>query len=56
MERLLGGEVRLVDEQEAGDVGRGLALLAPVRPPQRVGDGPGDLIPSSNIERYSLNH
>ena len=50
MERLLGGEVRLVDEQEAGDVGRGLALLAPVRPPQRVGDGPGDFIPTSNIQ------
>ena len=43
--------MRLVNEQEAGDVGRSLALLALVRPPQRVGDGPGDLIPSSNIER-----
>ena len=40
---LVRGEVRLVDEEEAGRVRHHLAL--PLLPAERVRDGPGDLLP-----------
>ena len=45
-ERLLGGEVRLVDKQEVGNVMGGLALLALVGPLQSICDCSSDFIPS----------
>ena len=45
-ERLLGGEVGLVDEQEVGNVVGSLALLALVGPLQSIRDSSGDFVPS----------
>ena len=55
VERLLGGEVRLVDEQEVGNVMGGLALLALVRPPQSVRDCSSDFIPSRILSQMLLD-
>ena len=46
VERLLGGEVGLVDEQEVGNVVGSLALLALVGPLQSIRDSSGDFVPS----------